>query len=103
MSIKSRERVLSVIVRTKEGSKAMDFEEDERNTTDFVYLSQQLYPNLQIDHFEECSHPDTPQLIKTFDEKLEIQKFKFGVIYQRQGQVILALCARDSFGSAVRL
>ena len=27
------------------------------------------------------------QLIKTYDEKLETQKFKFGVIYQKRGQV----------------
>jgi hypothetical protein len=27
------------------------------------------------------------QYIKTYDEKLETQKFKFGVIYQRRGQV----------------
>jgi hypothetical protein len=26
-------------------------------------------------------------LIKTYDEKLETQKFKFGVIYQKRGQV----------------
>lgn len=89
MSIKAHDDALSVIVRTKEGSKAMDFVADESNASDFVFLSQQLYPNLQIEHFEECSHADSAQLIKSFDEKLEIQKFKFGVIYQRQGQVSL--------------
>ncbi len=27
------------------------------------------------------------QYIKTYDEKLETHKFKFGIIYQRRGQV----------------
>jgi hypothetical protein len=107
MSIKPHVEKLTIIVRTKESSKCLDLIENESNSTDYVYLSKQLYPDLQIDHFENCtnlkvSHRkekktdfddwicfQAQQYIKSYDEKLETQKFKFGIIYQRRGQVIL--------------
>lgn len=87
MSIKPHENKLLVVVRTKESSKSFDFVENEINSGDYVWLSKQLYPSLQIDHFDNCTHYKAQQHVKAFDEKLEIQKFKFGVIYQRRGQV----------------
>ncbi len=87
MSIKPHDDKLTVIVRTKEGSKCLDFIENGTNVTDYIHLSKQLFPNLNIDHFENCSNFKTQQLIKAFDDKLETQKFKFGIIYQRRGQV----------------
>jgi hypothetical protein len=87
MSVKPQDEQLTVIVRTKEGSKCMDFIENGPNVTDYVTLSKQLYPNLHIDHFENCSNFKAQQFLKAYDEKLETQKFKFGIIYQRRGQV----------------
>ncbi len=87
MSVKAHDDELKVIVRTKEGSKCMDFIENGTNITDYASICQQLYPHLHIDHFENCTNIKAQQLIKAFDEKLETKKFKFGIIYQRRGQV----------------
>jgi len=46
---------------------------------------------LSVESFETCRNLQAQQAIKTFDEKLETQKFKFGIIYQRKGQVILLI------------
>jgi hypothetical protein len=56
MSIKPHNHQLTIIVRTKESSKCMDLIENESNSIDYVYLSKQLYPDLQINHFENCSN-----------------------------------------------
>ncbi|CAF2070223.1 unnamed protein product [Rotaria magnacalcarata] len=86
MSIKPHNSRLTVIVRTKESSKCLDLIENECNATDYAYLAKQLYPDLQVENFENCTNLKAQQLIKTYDEKLETHKFKFGVIYQRRGQ-----------------
>ncbi|CAF1223073.1 unnamed protein product [Rotaria sordida] len=86
MSVKPHDEQLKVIVRTKEGSKCMNFIEHTTNSTDYVQLSKQIYPNLNIDYFENCTNLKAQEYIKSFDEKLETQKFKFGIIYQRRGQ-----------------
>jgi hypothetical protein len=91
MSIKPYDDNLTVIVRTKESSKCMNFIENETNLTDYVSLSKQLYPNLKIDHLENCTNFKAQQHVKAYDEKLETHKFKFGVIYQRRGQVKFSL------------
>ena len=87
MSVQPHDDELTIIIRTIEGSKCMQVTEDGSNITDYVSLAKQLYPDLHIDHFENCVNIKAPQHIKAFDEKLETQKFKFGVIYQRKGQV----------------
>ena len=56
MSIKAFDNRLTVIVRTKENSKYMNLIEHQSNSTDYVYLSKQLYPDLQVDHFENCTN-----------------------------------------------
>ncbi|CAF4043900.1 unnamed protein product [Rotaria sp. Silwood2] len=86
MSVKPHDEQLKVIIRTKEGSKCMNFIENTTNSTDYVKLSKQVYPNLNIDSFENCTNLKAHGCIKSYDEKLETQKFKFGVIYQRRGQ-----------------
>ncbi|CAF4768592.1 unnamed protein product, partial [Rotaria sp. Silwood1] len=86
MSVKPHNEQLKVIVRTKEGSKCMNFIENTTNTTDYIKLSKQVYSNLNIDYFENCTNLKAQDYIKSFDEKLETQKFKFGIIYQRRGQ-----------------
>lgn len=87
MSVKPYEKRLKVIVRTKDGSKCMDFVENTSNPTNYVNLSKQIYPNLHINSFENSTNIKAQDYIKAYDEKLETQKFKFGVIYQRKGQV----------------
>ena len=87
MSVKPQNDQLFVIARTKEGSKCMEVTENHTNSTDYIALCKQIYPHLHIDHFDNCTNIKAQQLIKAFDEKLETQKFKFGVIYQRRGQV----------------
>ncbi|CAF3643077.1 unnamed protein product [Rotaria socialis] len=86
MSVKPYDQHLKVIVRTKEGSKCMVFIEHTTNSTDYVNLSKEVYPNLHIGYFENCTNLKAQDSIKSYDEKLETQKFKFGVIYQRRGQ-----------------
>ncbi len=56
MSIKPYEDKLTVIVRTKESSKCMDLIENESNSMDYVYLSKQIFPDLQVNHFENCTN-----------------------------------------------
>lgn len=56
MSIKPHHEKLTIIVRTKESSKCVDLIETEANSMDYVYLCKQLYPNLQVEHFENCSN-----------------------------------------------
>lgn len=56
MSIKPHDHRLTVILRTKDGSKCLDVIENENNPIDYVSLSKQLMPELQIDHFENCNH-----------------------------------------------
>jgi hypothetical protein len=56
MSIKPHENKLTIIIRTKESSKCMDLIENESNSIDYVYLSKQLYPDLQVDRFENCTN-----------------------------------------------
>lgn len=62
MSIKPYDDRLTIIVRTKESSKCLDVVESGSNSTDYAYLSKQLYPNLQVDHFENCSNLKVEQL-----------------------------------------
>jgi hypothetical protein len=56
MSIKPYDNKLTIIIRTKQSSKCLDLIENESNPIDYVYLSKQLYPDLQIDHFENCTN-----------------------------------------------
>ena len=56
MSIKPHDNKLTVIVRTKESSRCMDVIENESNSTDYLYLSKLLYPDLQVHHFENCTN-----------------------------------------------
>ena len=65
----------------------MDLNENVTNSTDYASLSQQIYPNLRIDYLDICTNSNAQELIKSFDEKLETKTFKFGIIYQRRGQV----------------
>lgn len=87
MSVKKQNEHLLIILRTKNESKCVEIPEHECPSMNYIDLAERIDPNLQIEHCESCDHPNSEDHIKSFDEKLEIQKFKFGVIYQRKGQV----------------
>lgn len=81
---------LKMIVRTKLGSKYTEVSEGGMSTNDCISLAKQLIPNLHIDRMEELAHSESNESIRAFDDKLETRKFKFGIIYQRKGQVRLS-------------
>jgi hypothetical protein len=56
MSIKPHDDKLTIIIRTKEGSKCLNLIENESNPIDYIYLSKQLFPDLQVEHFENCTN-----------------------------------------------
>lgn len=56
MSIKPQESKLMVIVRTKENSKCLDVTENDSNAIDYVHLAKQVNPDLQVEHFENCTN-----------------------------------------------
>ena len=87
MSVRRQYDYLSVIVRTKDGSRFLNVLDNDSSSMDYVQLAKEVNPDLRVDHFESSDLSDAREHIKTFDEKLEIQKFKFGVIYQKKGQV----------------
>jgi hypothetical protein len=71
MSIKPHDDKFTIILRTKESSKCMDLIENDSNSIDYVYLSKQIYPDLQVDHFENCRN------LKVISQKriLRIERF----------------------------
>ena len=87
MSVIPQNDRLIMIIRTREGSHCLEVTEGEMHPTDYISLAKQIYPNLRIDRLETCTNIRAQELIKAFDEKLETKKFKFGIIYQRKGQV----------------
>lgn len=48
-------------------------------------IARLLNEHIQVDHFEQVS-PNTTALISSYDERVLIMRFKFGVMYQRFGQ-----------------
>ena len=56
MSIKPQDDKLTIIVRTKQGSKCLDVIENPSNPIDHVDLCKQVYPEIQIDRFENCTN-----------------------------------------------
>lgn len=49
-------------------------------------IARLLNDQIQVDHFEQVTCPNTSALISGYDERVLIMKFKFGVMYQRFGQ-----------------
>jgi hypothetical protein len=56
MSIKPHHEKLTVVIRTKESSKCLELPENESNSMDYVYLSKKVFPDLEVDHFENCTN-----------------------------------------------
>jgi hypothetical protein len=82
MSIKPHENKLTIIVRTKQSSKCLDLIENESNSTDYVYLSKQLYPNLQVDHFENCTNLKVNSLRRNFSDEDILNFYSGTTIYK---------------------
>jgi len=69
MSIKPHHDKLTIIIRTKEGSKCLNLIENESNPIDYIYLSKQLFPDLQVEHFENCTN------LKVINKKAKNNRF----------------------------
>ncbi|XP_048882530.1 rap1 GTPase-activating protein 1 [Brienomyrus brachyistius] len=52
-----------------------------------VELAKMLCNNVTVTRFEPVSYLKAPELITTFDEHRVSQNFKFGVLYQKEGQL----------------
>lgn len=111
MSIKPYDSRLTAIVRTKEGSQYRHMDTGDSSSIDHVAVAREIYPDLQVTQFDYCTNLkvgvssvcstlvarsvrillQAQQFIKTYDEKLETHKFKFGVIYQKRGQVSIEM------------
>ncbi|KAG9276311.1 rap1 GTPase-activating protein 2-like [Astyanax mexicanus] len=52
-----------------------------------VELAKMLCSNVSVSTFEVVSYLKAPELITTFDEHRMSQNFKFGVLYQKEGQL----------------
>lgn len=84
ISVKRNDDHLAAIVRTKNGSK---FETIDDLDAEHDVLLKKAFPEIEVDRLEICEDPSSRKLIQDYDEKFEIKKFKFAVIYQRRGQV----------------
>ena len=51
-------------------------------------ITRLLSNNIKIQHYEALIHPMTSALITEYDEKQLISHFKFGVLYQKFGQIL---------------
>ncbi|XP_069039158.1 rap1 GTPase-activating protein 2-like [Lepisosteus oculatus] len=56
-------------------------------------LAKLLCDSVTVSKFEAVSYPKAPELIAAFDEHRISENFKFGVLYQREGQVGMFLHA----------
>ena len=53
-----------------------------------IKISRLLNEQLQVDNFTPIMHPIASNLIASYDEHLLVINFKFGVLYQKFGQII---------------
>ena len=53
----------------------------------FFSLFRFLCPDLTLDKFEPILSPRASELIVSYDEHVVVNNYKFGLIYQRYGQV----------------
>lgn len=51
-------------------------------------ITRSLSNSIKIQHYEAIMHPTTSALIAEYDEKQLISHFKFGVLYQKFGQIL---------------
>ena len=77
-----------VILRTTSGTlhRLLPYN-DVRETPSPVQLARFLCPDLSVDKFEPIMSPRASDLIVNYDEHVVVNNYKFGLIYQRFGQV----------------
>ena len=77
-----------VILRTTSGTihRLLPYN-DVRETPSPVQLARFLCPDLAVDKFEPIMSPRASDLIVNYDEHVVVNNYKFGLIYQRFGQV----------------
>ncbi|XP_055066379.2 rap1 GTPase-activating protein 1 [Misgurnus anguillicaudatus] len=86
--LEEEENRLRVILRMKECSLHGTFSVSLfQHFPTAVELAKMLCSNVSISCFEPVSYLKAPELIMAFDEHRVSQNFKFGVLYQREGQL----------------
>ncbi|XP_071985964.1 rap1 GTPase-activating protein 1-like isoform X1 [Engystomops pustulosus] len=79
---------LRLILRTKSGTKHQMIETSSFSTFPTAgQMAQVLCEELSVERFFPILHMKASQLLVTFDEHVLVNNFKFGVIYQKAGQV----------------
>ncbi|KAL0985128.1 hypothetical protein UPYG_G00153240 [Umbra pygmaea] len=85
--LEEEEKRLRVILRMKECSLHGVFSLSLfPNIPSSVELAKMLCDNVTVSRFDVVSYLKAPDLITAFDEHRMSQNFKFGVLYQREGQ-----------------
>ena len=76
-----------VILRTTSGTvhRLLPYS-DVRETPSPVHLAKFICPDLNIDKFEPILSPRAGELIVNYDEHVVVNNYKFGCVYQKQGQ-----------------
>ncbi|XP_015805659.3 rap1 GTPase-activating protein 2 isoform X2 [Nothobranchius furzeri] len=86
--LEEEENRLRVILRMKECSLHGTFSVSLfPNMPSAVELAKMLCDKVTVSKFDVVSYLKAPDLIKTFDEHRVSSNFKFGVIYQKEGQL----------------
>jgi len=77
-----------VILRTTSGTihRLLPYN-DVKDTPSPIQLARYLCPDLTLDKFEPILSPRASELIVSYDEHVVVNNYKFGLIYQRYGQV----------------
>merc|ERR1711892_1439431 len=76
-----------IILRQATGTrhKLVEHEADDEESSP-LELAQILCPELSIETLQPILCPNTAELLLSFDEHVLVNSFKFGVLYQREGQ-----------------
>lgn len=77
-----------VILRTTSGTihRLLPYK-DVKVTPSPIQLARYLCPDLTLDKFEPILSPRASELMVSYDEHVVVNNYKFGLIYQRYGQV----------------
>jgi len=77
-----------VILRTTSGTihRLLPYN-DVKDTPSPIQLARFLCPDLTLEKFEPILSPRASELIVSYDEHVVVNNYKFGLIYQRYGQV----------------
>lgn len=86
--VKMKGNHVRVILRTTSGTvhRLLPYN-DVKETPSPVQIAQFICPDLSIDRFEPILSPRASDLIVSYDEHVVVNNYKFGLIYQKWGQV----------------